>query len=77
MPVYTYRCRYCEHEFDERVAYDDRDRERSCPRCGQGSTVRLIPVPVFPLGARRGRDDRASASGCGCGGSCSCGGGRF
>lgn len=38
MPLYVYRCNKCSHEFEEIVAYDRRDNEISCPKCGALST---------------------------------------
>lgn len=33
MPIYTYKCTACGHEFDEIVKYDDRDVEYPCKLC--------------------------------------------
>lgn len=32
MPVYTYRCDNCEHEFDKHQSFDDKPL-KSCPNC--------------------------------------------
>jgi putative FmdB family regulatory protein len=35
MPLYTYKCTVCGHEFDELVKYDDRDTKQKCKECGK------------------------------------------
>ncbi len=37
MPLYTYKCTACGHEFDELVKYDDRDTKQACKLCGEKS----------------------------------------
>jgi len=44
MPVYTYRCKDCEKEFDLLVGVgkSDEEEELKCPKCGSKNTERLL-----------------------------------
>lgn len=33
MPLFTYKCSGCNHEFEDIVKYDDRNTKRKCPKC--------------------------------------------
>ena len=37
MPLYTYYCQVCNHEFDEINSLSDCDRLEQCPKCGRPS----------------------------------------
>ena len=37
MPLYTYKCTACGHEFDELVKFDDRDANQACKLCQKES----------------------------------------
>jgi len=43
MPLYTYVCGDCNHEFDEIVALDKRDEKKPCKLC-QGESERKVAV---------------------------------
>jgi len=43
MPLYSYKCKHCEHKFDELKAVKDRNGVK-CPRC-HGDATKLISVP--------------------------------
>lgn len=38
MPLYTYKCNSCGHEFDDLVKYDKRDEAIPCKMCGKSSS---------------------------------------
>jgi putative FmdB family regulatory protein len=39
MPLYEFRCRRCEHPFEERVPYGELP---PCPECGSAETERIL-----------------------------------
>ena len=41
MPLYTYRCRTCEHQFDVRQKFAD-DPLTTCPECGEEQLRKVI-----------------------------------
>lgn len=41
MPLYTYRCKTCEHQFDVRQSYAD-DPLKTCPDCGEEELRKVI-----------------------------------
>jgi putative FmdB family regulatory protein len=47
MPIYEYRCRNCEHEFEKIQKISDRP-VRTCPACG-GRTEKLVSRSAFVL----------------------------
>ena len=42
MPLYEYRCRQCEEEFEERVRMDTPTETIACPECGVREAERLM-----------------------------------
>ncbi|NLY88112.1 MAG: zinc ribbon domain-containing protein [Firmicutes bacterium] len=40
MPIYEFRCKKCEHKFEELCHYDQKDV--ICPHCGGTESYRLI-----------------------------------
>ena len=44
MPLYTYKCTICAHEFDELTKYDDRDGAQKCKLCNS-EAKRKVAVP--------------------------------
>lgn len=44
MPLYEYRCRSCEYEFDVAKSVTKFDRIEVCERCGNEDTERLISM---------------------------------
>jgi len=44
MPVYSYRCKTCDHTFDKQSLMEDRKQPESdgCPECGQQSVYQRI-----------------------------------
>jgi len=44
MPLYVYRCTACNHEFDELVSYEKRDKFQTCKLCGKESE-RKVAAP--------------------------------
>lgn len=42
MPLYEYRCRKCDHEFEQMRSLKDRDQDVSCPKCGEPEPERRI-----------------------------------
>ena len=51
MPVYTYRCENCEHEFDKHQGFDDKPL-KSCPNCKKRKLNRVYkPARVMFKGS--------------------------
>lgn|GEM_PF-411879 len=51
MPMFDYRCRNCEHVFEELVASSSvPDEEIECPRCKQRQSERLLSAPMISVG---------------------------
>ncbi len=48
MPIYEYRCKSCEHEFEEFQSIKD-DRLTICPKCNLAELQRLIGTTNFIL----------------------------
>ena len=47
MPLYTYTCKKCEHEFEELVL--SRDEVVACPQCQSKSLEQQTSMPGMPL----------------------------
>jgi putative FmdB family regulatory protein len=47
MPIYEYRCRSCEHEFE--VLVRSSHDEPSCPRCEHRTLEKQLSVPAAPM----------------------------
>lgn len=61
MPIYTYRCENCEHEFDERQSFSDENLVH-CPNC-EKEALRRVYKParvVFKGSGYYVTDNRAS-----------------
>jgi putative FmdB family regulatory protein len=58
MPIYTYRCNECRHEFEELVLSAAAEKEVVCPQCKTASIERRLAA--FATGKSTG----ASAAGC-------------
>ena len=48
MPIYEYRCKSCEHEFEEFIRSGDSEPD-TCPECDAPSISRLISNTNFQL----------------------------
>ena len=71
MPIYEYRCRGCQQDFERYVA-SPRAADVACPECQSGDVMRKLSVfgmksdgPVASMAGMSG------GGGC-CGGGCSC-----
>ena len=42
MPLYEYKCRHCESEFELLRRFSDSDDDVTCPVCGEREVERLI-----------------------------------
>lgn len=42
MPTYDYSCDACGHTFERRCAVADRDKPKTCEKCGRTNTHRLV-----------------------------------
>ena len=40
MPIYEYRCKKCEQQFELMRRLNDRDNAATCPKCGSKRTTR-------------------------------------
>lgn len=52
MPLYSYKCGACEHEFSDVLKVDDRKRpcEEPCPNCFNGQVDMVISSPRIVSG---------------------------
>lgn len=41
MPLFSYRCDKCKHDFETIVKFDEREKKQECPKCG-GKIGKLI-----------------------------------
>jgi putative FmdB family regulatory protein len=48
MPIYEYRCRRCDHEFEAIQKVTD-DPLRECPSCGEAALAKLVSAAGFRL----------------------------
>lgn len=63
MPLYTYRCNNCGHQFDERQSFDDASLKK-CPECGKLELRKVyLPVGILFKGPGFYATDHRSASG--------------
>jgi putative FmdB family regulatory protein len=75
MPIYEYRCRDCDAEFDLLVRGDN---AVACPHCGSLSLDKLLSAPVMLSGRTArpagrtccGREERCGAPPCSVGSEC-------
>ena len=71
MPLFEYRCRDCEHDFE---AFVTADRKAECPSCRSANLVKRWSTPGM-VGTSNGSAKAAMpmAGGCGAGGAhCAC-----
>ena len=49
MPQYSYRCKSCEHVFDEVYRIDDRKipETQPCPECGKQDVYQKVSTPMI------------------------------
>ena len=70
MPIYEYRCKQCEKEFEKYVAAAG--TAVACPSCASGEVMRKLSVfGLKTVGAMQSSAPIASGGGC-CGGGCAC-----
>lgn len=63
MPLYTYRCKNCGVQFDQRQHFDDAPLEK-CPECGKKALRKVyLPVGILFKGPGFYATDHRSASG--------------
>lgn len=69
MPIYEYRCKSCESEFEKLVSLSAAERGVDCPDCGSEQTERQISAFARPSGGGGGMtpDSCSNASSCGSG----------
>lgn len=69
MPVYEYRCRTCDHQFEVQQSFSD-DPLTTCPQCEGELRKVFAPVGISFKGSGFYKtDNRSSSSGKGSGGS--------
>jgi putative FmdB family regulatory protein len=51
MPIYEYKCRACDHEFEVEQHLND-PHIKTCPECGKDEVEKLISVSNFQLAGR-------------------------
>jgi putative FmdB family regulatory protein len=42
MPIYTYRCQKCAHDFEELILSADAEKGLACPKCGAKTIERRM-----------------------------------
>lgn len=50
MPIYDFKCKKCEHVWDEMLLYKNRDKpcKSGCPKCDKkGMIERIIGTPIM------------------------------
>ncbi len=57
MPIFEFRCKECEHKFEELVSTSETGI--ACPKCGSDSTERLLST----FSAAGGKQSATSSSG--------------
>jgi len=63
VPVYSYKCEECNHEFDIRQSYKDKPVAK-CPKCQAEAKRVFCPVPIVFKGLGfYTTDSRAAAAG--------------
>jgi len=63
VPIYSYKCEECKHEFDIRQSYKDKPLA-ACPVCKGEAKRMFCPVPIVFKGLGfYTTDSRASAAG--------------
>ncbi|MBI5895933.1 MAG: zinc ribbon domain-containing protein [Desulfobacterales bacterium] len=52
MPIFEYKCKRCNHCFEQLVLTDEKEPSRACPRCG-GTEVEKLMSCVHALGGAK------------------------
>jgi putative FmdB family regulatory protein len=60
MPIYCYRCKDCEQEFDLLVSLSEDAETPRCPKCGSEDLEKKISV--FGLGGSQGGESECAPS---------------
>ena len=64
MPLYEYRCRRCDEEFEERVRMDTPTETIECPGCGVRDAERLLSTFSSRGCGGSGHDSTAGGASC-------------
>ncbi len=67
MPLYEFKCRTCDQQFEERLTSYRDIPEVVCPECGSESVDKLLSL--FATGGCRSASSSSAFSSSGCGGS--------
>ena len=62
MPIYSYRCDSCRHEFELRQSFKDKPLA-ACPVCGEEARRLFCPVPIVFKGPGFYTTDSRAGSG--------------
>ena len=57
MPIYEYRCKKCDHEYEQRRSIADMDKRRACPGCRSRAVERKLNTSFAVVGVSRGGGD--------------------
>jgi len=52
MPIYTYRCRSCGHDFEELIFSEAAEQALTCPQCRADKLERRLAVFATTSGSR-------------------------
>ena len=54
MPMYDYKCKKCEQEFEKLVPFSTEDKDVECPSCNNKGSKRLLCAPNISTDANGG-----------------------
>ena len=57
MAIYEYRCKKCNHEYEQRRSMADMDKRRACPECRSRAVERKLNMSFAVVGISRGGGD--------------------
>ena len=63
MPMYEYRCKACEEEFEEFLMGSETDADVECPACGEYQAMRQLSA--FSMGGGYSSYSGGSSASCG------------
>lgn len=68
MPIYEYRCRDCNSNFEEIVTSASSDQKVACNKCSSTNVCKTISASSYRLSGSSGSSSPGGPLGSGCGG---------